>query len=342
VEPIRISNVAVAHPDYRVAQDEAARLIAEYAGDSRRVAALARGTCIEQRALALPPGAIARLGGAEARNNLYHELAPPIALRAAQAALGETRRADVAALVTTSCTGYTVPGWGVELGERCALPRHAMRLPITESGCAGGIVGIGRAVDYLRAREAHSALVVAAELCSLAFHPGGDEGNIISTLIFGDGSGAALLQRGRGPGLEVLDSLSLLIPGSQAALGFALTDEGFYPLLSRELPALLQGPTKAAMLALLRRNGLERDDIGAWLLHPGGPRVLQLLAHEIGIDEARTRWSWDSLREYGNTSSAAIFDVLRRYFADASPGEYSVAAAFGPGVSIELLLLRAL
>ena len=47
------------------------------------------------------------------------------------------------------------------------------------------------------------------------------------------------------------------------------------------------------------------------------------------------------MREFGNTSSAAIFDVLRRYIDDAQPGEYAVAAAFGPGVSIELLLLRA-
>jgi predicted naringenin-chalcone synthase len=46
------------------------------------------------------------------------------------------------------------------------------------------------------------------------------------------------------------------------------------------------------------------------------------------------------MREFGNTSSAAIFDVLRRYLENAIAGEYALLAAFGPGVAIELMLLR--
>jgi alkylresorcinol/alkylpyrone synthase len=341
VTHVRIARVAVAHPPYRVAQGDAADLIGAFASDARRIAALARGTGIAQRALARPVEEIAALGGIEARNTVYHEVAPRLAFLAAQAALGETPRDAVQALVTSSCTGYTVPSWGVGLAQHCGFSGGTMRLPITEAGCAGGVVGLARAADHLVAHGGAASLVVAVELCSLAFHPGGDEGNNISTLIFGDGAGAALMQTGAGPGLEIVDSITALIPGTQAALGFALTDQGFYPLLSRSLASLLPGPTATAVATLLARNSLATADIAAWLLHPGGARILQLLERELAIGRERTRWSWDAMQEFGNTSSAAIFDVLKRYFDDASAGEYAVVAAFGPGVSIELLLLRA-
>jgi alkylresorcinol/alkylpyrone synthase len=183
-------------------------------------------------------------------------------------------------------------------------------------------------------------VAVSVELCSLSFHAGGGEGNITSSLIFGDGAGAVVLEPGPGTGLEVLDSMSMLIPGTQDALGFDLTDSGFYPVLTRELVTLLPSPTTAAAARLLARNGLCAADVNAWLLHPGGARILRGLERYLQLPRSATHWSWESMGEFGNTSSAAIFDVLRRYLDD-SPRGIAVVAAFGPGVSIELLLVRA-
>lgn len=338
---VRITKVAVAHPGYRIDQQEAARRIGAYAGHMRRVAAIARGTCIEQRALALPPNEIDRLGGSGARNDIYRQVAPTLALEAARSALSGGTARDIGCLVTSSCTGYAAPSWGVRLAQDCGLRATAMRLPITEAGCAGGAVALARATDHLQAHGGGDALVVAAELCSLAFHPGGDVGNITSALIFGDGAGAALLQTGEERGLEVLDTSTWLIPDSEHLLGFDLTDQGFYPVLSQDLVDMLPLPCGTAVDELLARNSLRRGDIAAWLLHPGGARILQKLEGALRIERAQVRWSWASLREFGNTSSAAIFDVLRRYMSEAAHGDYAVLAAFGPGVSIELLLLRA-
>lgn len=338
---VRISGIDVAHPPVRLTQTEAARAIGAHAPDPRRVAALARSTQIDQRAIALTPDEVLALGAAGARNDVYQSIAPGLAVDAARGVLGEAAVSDIACLVTSSCTGYSVPSWGIDLVEAFRLPPRAVRLPITESGCAGGVVALARAVDHLRTRPGESGLAVAVELCSLAFHPGGDDGNLTSTLIFGDGAGAALLQTGDGPGLEVVDTASLLVPDTKHALGFALTDQGLYPILTRELPDLLGTPTRAAVLELLCRNGLAPSDIGAWLLHPGGARILKMLEEGLGLDRCQTHWSWDTMREFGNTSSAAIFDVMGRYLRDRRPGEYAVAAAFGPGLSIELMLLRA-
>lgn len=340
MQQVRIVSVGTAHPELRISQEEAAAHVAALARDSRRVTALARGTRIASRAIALPAGELAALSGIEERNAVYRRVAPAIALGAAKAALGEAPRDLIGALVTSSCTGYAVPGWGVDLVQQLGMGCETARLPITESGCAGGVVALARAVDYLRVRPDTAALVVAAEVCSLSFHAGGDEGNVTSTLIFGDGAGCALLQSGPGFGLEILDSMSVLLPGTQDRLGFDLTNRGFYPVLSRELAQLLPPATGEAVQKLLGRNGVEQREVGAWLLHPGGAKILAKLEKHLCLDRERTRWSWEAMREHGNTSSAAIFDVLERYLAETRTEEYAVVAAFGPGVSIELLLVR--
>lgn len=353
MEHVRISRVEVAYPEYRIRQAEAAdriakavstshrslvrRGVARVAGVERRVRALARGSHIESRALVLPAAELEQLGPVASRNAIYQEHATPLALDASKqlAPLPSTIRG----LVTSSCTGYSVPGWGGALVDRLGLRCDTMLLPITESGCAGGVVALARAADFLRARPG-AALAVACELCSLAFHANADEGALTASLIFGDGAGAALLETGAGHGLEIVDSASLLLPGTRDVLGFALTDAGFFPVLDRRLVDLLPPATARAADSLLTRHDLRREDVAAWLVHPGGARILDRLAAFLALGEGALRWSWDTLREQGNTSSAGIFDVVRRYLADPRPNEWGLVVGFGPGVSIELLLVR--
>ncbi|MGH2610080.1 MAG: type III polyketide synthase, partial [Tepidiformaceae bacterium] len=273
------------------------------------------------------------------RNDVYHQHAPSLAAEACRQVIGRDAN-GVRSLVTSSCTGYTVPSLAVDLVDRLGLCGDTARLPITEAGCAGGVVAIARAADFIAAHPGSSALAAAVELCSLSFHKSEDEGVLTANLIFGDGAGAALLEEGEGPGLEVVDAASMLVPGTRHMLGFDLTDRGFYPVLSRELVDALPDATMRALTPMLARHGLHCRDIGAWLLHPGGSRILGRLEKELGLGRSQTHWSWDSLRAFGNTSSAAIFDVLRRYLEEPRPAEWGVVAAFGPGVAVELLLVQ--
>jgi alkylresorcinol/alkylpyrone synthase len=225
--------------------------------------------------------------------------------------------------------------------EEFGFPPTTVRVPIMESACAGGAVALARAVDYLRSRPGETGLAVAAELCSLTFHAVFDEGTLLSVFLFGDAAGAVLLETGPGDGLEVVDSLTMLVAGSKEALGFDLTNLGLHPVLSRKLADVMTPYVEVAVSQLLSRNGLETSDVDAWLLHPGGPRILRAIEERFSLPEGTTRWSWDSLREFGNTSSAAVFDVLSRYFEEEPPDHFwAVLASFGPGVSIELVLLR--
>jgi alkylresorcinol/alkylpyrone synthase len=340
MEPVRIVTAAVAHPPNCVSQAEAARLIGELSGDPRRVAAIARGTRIASRRTILPPAELAALGGIEDRNRVYQGSVGQLGLEAARGALGEAPRDAVSCLVTSSCTGYSVPGWGVSLVQQLGLGLDTARLPITEAGCAGGVVALAHAAEYLRTRPGRQALAVAVELCSLSFHASGDDGNLTSTLVFGDGAGSCLLESGPGPGLGILDSLTALIPNTREALGFDLTGRGFYPVLTRELTTLLPPALRDATARLLHRNNVTQDQVGAWLHHPGGARILSGIEAELALARSCTRWSWESMAQFGNTSSAAIFDVIRRYLEEPPQPGLAVIAAFGPGVSIELLLVE--
>ncbi len=318
--------------------------IGEATGEPRRVAAIARGTRIRERATVLSADVIGNLGSIEERNGVYQRLAPGLAVEASREALAHMPARQIGFLATSSCTGYMIPGLDVEVARRLCLAPTTAHLPITEAGCSGGVVALARTADFLRVHPGCSGLAVAAEICSLAFHPRPEAGNLTSALLFGDGAGAALLETGidGGDGLEVVDGLSFLVPDSQGAIGFDLTDRGFYPVLASDIADLLPGPMFAALTELLCRNGLgAANDIAFWLIHPGGPKILEAVQTTFGMTGHDLRWSWQAMSEFGNTSSAAIFDVIHRYTADPSaPRGWGVVAGFGPGVSIELLLVR--
>jgi predicted naringenin-chalcone synthase len=337
---VAITRVVTAQPPYSVSRDESVARIAAATHELRRVEAIAKGSRIDRRATAVPPSEVGALGTIAERNAVYKQVAPPLAIEVARAALADAVE-PLGLLLTSSCTGYMVPGWDVQIVEELSLPTDVVRLPLTQAGCSGGVLALSRGAEYLRAHPDRSALAAAVELCSLAFHPSAEPGNLVSALLFGDGAGAALLESGSEDGLRIVDSLSALVPCSQDALGFDLTDRGFYPLLALDLSSMLPAPTLAAAARLLDRNGLQPRDLSFALLHPGGPRILDDLLQAFALPERAAGWSYDSLRELGNTSSAAIFDVIRRYLADEdAPRGWGLVAAFGPGVSIELLLVQ--
>ena len=336
-----ISRVATCRPVNAINTQQAAEWIAARAGNARLVGAIAKGSRIERRNTAVGPAEIARLGTIELRNDLYRELAPPLAVEVSKSVTRESHHHPISLVVASSCTGYMVPGWDVDIVEQLCLSQDVVRLPLTQAGCSGGALALARAVDHVRLHPEASALAVSVELCSLAFHPDGAPDNLIASLIFGDGAGAALIEADTGSGLEVVASSSTLVPGSKDAIRFDLTNAGFYPRLALDLADVLVAPTTTAVRALLTTNGLCLGDLSFALLHPGGSRILDNLRTALGLGESEMRWSYESLRSQGNTSSAAIFDVAARYLADdQAPGGWGIIGAFGPGISIELLLVH--
>jgi alkylresorcinol/alkylpyrone synthase len=125
-------------------------------------------------------------------------------------------------------------------------------------------------------------------------------------------------------------------------MGWDISEEGFRIVLSPEVPAIIRAKLPSDVDALLSRNGLVRDDIGNWVLHTGGPKVLDAMADSLGLDRETCAASWDSLREVGNLSSASVLLVLEEVMQNRrpAPGTWGVLAALGPGFCAQLVLLR--
>jgi alkylresorcinol/alkylpyrone synthase len=276
----------------------------------------------------------------------YQEHAVILGRRAAEKALadaGLTPR-DVDMIITVSCTGFMIPSVDAHLINDMGFRSNVRRLPITELGCAAGAVGVTRAYEYIRAFPGATVLLLAIELATLTFQRGDvSQANLISCALFGDGA-AALVITGKAdtPGPRVLASASHFFPNSLDAMGFELKGSGFHIVLSKDVPEMIRGVIKGLITEFLGSHALTPADMAAFVLHPGGNKLLRYVEEELEIPEGKSQYSWDVLRDYGNLSSATVLFVMREWLTKRkmNPGDYGLMAAFGPGFSAEMLLLQ--
>ena len=344
----RILAVGTATPAHRLDargfQQALTRAFAPYYADLRPLLRMAERCGVRERYLALPVDEILAPRTLGESNRCYAEAAVALGELAARQALARSGVAprDVDFIITVSCTGYMLPSLDAHLVGRLGLRADVRRLPITELGCLAGAAAFALAADLLRGATDATALIVAAELPSLTFQPGdGSMDNLVSALVFADGAGAALLRADGGPGLEIVASLSRIVPDTLPEMGFDLRESGFHVVLSKDVPALLGRPFAEATSDLLAAHGLTPRDLAFACIHPGGPKILRGVDAALGV-EGLTAPSWSVLERFGNQSSAAVFTVLDQLNTVSSPaaGAFGLLAGFGPGLSLELSLLR--
>lgn len=292
---------------------------------------------------------------------VYADNARDLGLRVGRECLRRARvdPSEVDLIITVSCTGVMIPSLDASLIDALGMRRDVRRLPITELGCFGGAAAVAWAHEYLRGHPDGCVLVIAVELPSLSLQCGDvSPDSLVASAIFGDGA-ASVLMKGdsRSPdgarardhrdasapaGVRVLETISHTIPGSTRALGFDLHDDGFHAVLSKDVPALLHGVVGELVDRLTAKAGLTARDLAAFVLHPGGKKVLGAVEDALGLRREDTQPSRDVLRDYGNQSSASVLFVLERWMTDHRPmaGSHGVMGAFGPGLTAELLLLQ--
>ncbi len=337
------------------------------APDPARTALLRRlhaSAGVDHRHLVLPLEEYAGLHSLGATNAVFVREGALLAERACRRALAAAglEPGDVDHVFATSVTGVAAPSLDVLLAERLGLRSDVRRTPSFGLGCAGGAGGLARVHDHLLGRPRDVSLLVSVELCSLTLqHADDSTANMVASGLFGDGAAAAVvvgamhplaLQRStrgaahRADGARrmatVIDTRSRLYPGTTDALGWEVRDTGFAIVLSAGLPDLLRAHLLADVKGLLAEHDLTPAEVPTWVVHAGGPRVIDAVRDALGLSEDAVRESRASLACAGNLSSASVLDVLARTLAqsDAPPGSPAVLMAFGPGVSCELVLLN--
>ncbi|HYK17355.1 MAG TPA: 3-oxoacyl-[acyl-carrier-protein] synthase III C-terminal domain-containing protein [Bryobacteraceae bacterium] len=302
---------------------------------------------VDKRHLALPIEEYYDLKTWGRANNHWIDVAQEIGEQALCRALTRAKLlpCDLDALFFVSITGISCPSIDARLANRMGLSMNLKRTPIFGLGCVAGAVGLSRAADYVLAYPNHVAAVLAVELCSLTLQQEDISiANIISSGLFGDGAAAVIVSGAEREtaGPEILATRSVLYPNSEHILGWDISEKGFKMVLARELPEIVQESLGPQVDAFLVENNLTRADLKSWILHTGGPRVLEATAVALGLSDQDMSPSWDCLRRDGNLSSASVLVVLEEVMLRRRPppGTYGLLAAMGPGFSAELVLLR--
>lgn len=360
---MQIISAASAFPKYYYSQDVLCRALEEYWGDKLENPALMRRlqrhTGVEGRYLSLPLQAYTNLATWGETNNLWIQTAVELGRQAVCRALNHAGLAprELGAFFFTSVTGISSPSIDALLINRMGLAPNIRRIPMFGLGCVAGAAGISRAADYVKANPSQLAVLLSVELCSLTLQREDlSVANLISAGLFGDGAAAVIVAGEEcdlpapevaSVGLElagprILATRSVFYPETEDMMGWAISEKGFRIVLSREVPNLVRQRLGKDVDAFLVEMGYARSDIGSWVLHTGGPKVLEATQAALGLEDGQLDASWHCLRKTGNLSSASVLVVLEEVMKRRrpEPGTLGLLAAMGPGFCSELVLLR--
>ncbi len=350
---MQILAVRGALPDHCYPQEEITDAFASVIARGARLDELVlrrlhRNAGVRQRHLVLPLAAYGDLDGFTEANDLFIEHAVQLGARALQDALktADLTPTDVDLVVSATVTGLAVPSLEARIAAVVGLRPDVKRMPLVGLGCVAGAAGIARLRDYLVGHPGQVAALVAVELCSLTVQRDDmSMPNLVASGLFGDGASAVVARGGdAGPGAAaVLDSRSRLYPDSERTMGFDVTSTGLRIVLDAGVPSLVDRYLREDVDGFLADHGLSRDDIGWWVCHPGGPKVIEALQRSLDVAPDALELTWQSLARVGNLSSASVLHVLEDTLRERppAPGSHGVLLAMGPGFCSELVLLRA-
>jgi alkylresorcinol/alkylpyrone synthase len=280
--------------------------------------------------------------GTEQRMERFIEEAPLLGAEAVSASLQasgvDPREVDVFTVVT--CTGYASPGVDVLVARELGMRDDVQRLHIGHMGCYAGLPALATLADAATARGSVGVLL-CVELASLHIQPPTTAvDQIVAHALFSDAAAAVTVRPG-GHGLEVVDVVARTATESAHLMTWDLTNHGFRMGLSPRVPGVLGPLAVEAADELLARNGVSRDDVAGWAIHPGGPRIVDAIATSLGLQETDVEISRSILRDFGNCSSPTVFLVLQRLIDEHpfSAGDPVVAMTFGPGLTVVGALL---
>jgi alkylresorcinol/alkylpyrone synthase len=342
-------------PPHRYDQEVVTRWVREWLGEEPsgvrpRLLSVYTSAGVKTRASVVPIEEVFHPADFETQNRRYRDIACRAGADVARRALEASGLAPggIDMVVSVSCTGFMIPAVDAHVANALCLGPRLARLPITESGCAGGVVALARAADYLAAHPENAVLLLALEFSSLTFQRWDRSAtNVVSTAIFGDGGAGAVLVGSSHPraasGLVRLRAAeSVFFPGTTHMMGFELRNQGLQILLDKGLAPFVRREILPAVEGFLSRRGLSRGDIRRFILHPGGRRVIEVMAERLGLGPDDLAATEAVLAEHGNMSSVTVLfvldEILRRHRPEA--GALGLLGAFGPGFGAELALLE--
>lgn len=363
---IAITAIGTANPPYKRAQLETASIISAALNlnpaEKRLLRSVYRATGIEFRHSVLPDycknlgefeffpnDPASSFPATSARMQIYKQNALQLCLSAIENCLANLDGFDVSEIthvITVSCTGMYAPGIDIEIVQKLNLNSSTKRTAINFMGCYGAFNAIKVAEAICSAEPEAKVLVVSVELCTIHFQKSMSLDNMISNAIFADGAAALLIQAN--PKQKKFFTLNGfycdLLPQSSNEMAWEIADNGFDIILSSYVPEVIQSGIARFTNNLLSEYELNLSNIDLFAIHPGGLKILQACEAALNITAEHNKYSYQVLRYFGNMSSATVIFVLKAIWDAMSLKEHNkniFSCAFGPGLTLESMLLRA-
>lgn len=359
---MRILSVRGVLPEHRYGQAEitdafATSMLRGSGVDRRVVDRLHRNAGVDTRHTALPLDAYSALSDFGASNDAFIREGVTLGARACVEALAAVGLGpqDVDLVVSATVTGLAVPSLDARVAALIGMREDVVRVPLVGLGCVAGAAGVARLHDYLAGHPDAVAVLMSVELCSLTLQRDDDSvANLVASGLFGDGAAAvvavgadraAALAAAPGtasPQPVVLATRSRLYPDSERTMGWDVGASGLKIVLDSSVPDVVRRYVGDDVRRFLADHDLTADDIGWYVAHPGGPKVLEALQEALGVDHEALGVTWESLRRIGNLSSASVLHVLADTLEGRPPppASYGLMLAMGPGFCSELVLLQ--
>jgi alkylresorcinol/alkylpyrone synthase len=284
---------------------------------------------------------LAPLGWPE-RTKAYLEGACELFVAAATRALetAALSAAEVDTIVTISSTGIATPSLEARVAGRLGFRPDVERVPVFGLGCAGGVSGLSIASRLACSRPGSIVLLVAVEVCTLAFRL--DEltkSNIVATALFGDGAAACVLRAYDGGAAAVEMSGQHTWPDTLDIMGWQIDPQGFGVIFDRAIPPFAQEHIAPAIAGILGRAGLALEDVDRFACHPGGSKVIVALERALSLDQGSLDHEREVLAEHGNMSAPTVLFVLERVMREGLPSR-TLLTAMGPGFTSSCVSLK--
>ena len=276
------------------------------------------------------------------RMKLYEIEAPVLAIQSILECMKGKDLNHLTHLITVSCTGMYAPGIDLEIVEQLTMRTDIHRTAINFMGCYGVFNALKLAQSICEASATSQVLIVSVELCTLHFQRKNDEFLNLSQALFSDGASSCLVTNNETPNTFLIDQFhcDILFKGKNE-MSWKIGQNAFDMVLTHEVAKLIEENAQSAVSKLLEKVPFNFSEISHYALHPGGKSILKAIEHNLNLSKEHNVHAYHILKNYGNMSSATILFVLKKLLDDHNQVKGPVLSmAFGPGLTIETMLLR--
>ncbi|MCF3135739.1 3,5-dihydroxyphenylacetyl-CoA synthase DpgA [Streptomyces olivochromogenes] len=348
VAAARITGIGTAVPPTSYSQREVLDI---FGIEDQRIRSVFLNSAIDRRYLTLPPEGPDGTRIMEVQGELlakHKAQGIDMGVRAVQECLKNAGRDldDIGYLCCVTSTGFLTPGLSALIIKELGIDPGCSRLDVVGMGCNAGLNALNAVAGWARAHPGKLAVMVCDESCSAAYVFDGTMRTSVVNSLFGDGAAAIAVVAGDDtvPGPRLLKFASHIITDALDAMRYDWdpAQDRFSFYLDPQVPYVVGANAETVIGRLLAGTGLRRTDIGHWLVHSGGKKVIDSVMVNLGLTRHDVRHTTGVLRDYGNLSSGSFLFSYQRLLDEgvANPGEYCVLMTMGPGSTIETALVR--